>query len=131
MQPAYAVTADGGARWRAGTPARPLLSASFGLQGATRLWALDASGTGQPRLLPLTPDGAHPAGPAQAVPCSQTDGPPSMLVAVDEADGLALCQGPSGEGRLLLRTTTAGSSGTGSPTPARTPASTCWAGSGR
>ena len=107
-KPAYAVTSDGGASWRPGSPTRPLLSASFPVAGATTLWALDASGTGQPQLQQLSPDGARPVGTAEAVPCSQTDGPPSMLAAVDADYGLALCQGPSGEGRLLLRTTSAG-----------------------
>ena len=104
-QPAYAVTTDGGVSWRAGSPARPLESAS---SAGSTLWALDASGSGQPRLLHLSADGSSVLGSPRVVPCSQTDGPPSIVEGVDATYGLALCQGPSGEGRLLLRTTTAG-----------------------
>ena len=108
-QPAYAVTTDGGRSWWAGSPARALISASVGAAGGSSVWVLDASGSGQPRLLRFTPDmSLEVGGGSRAVPCGQQAGPPALLAAVDDNYGLVLCQGASGEGRLLLRTTTGG-----------------------
>lgn len=101
---AYAVSSDGGASWQAGSPARPLVSAAF---GGEVLWALATGSDGRAGLLLLSASAAG-SDTSIEVPCSQGDGAPSLVEAVDATYGWGLCQGPRGEGRLLLRTTTAG-----------------------